>query len=113
MTRYSQTSHGKIPWTAEQEAERDAEEAEQAVLNPLTIENIRKNKIERLKKKAGMKLKETDWYYTRSLGAGGKPVPQSIEEERIAIRSDMNAKEILINAETDRDAMRKIKLEDL
>ena len=65
MTRYHQFSDKRVAFTAEEEAARDAQEAQFRLDHPEGLEHTRARKIARLKLQTSPKLFDTDWYITR------------------------------------------------
>lgn len=66
------------------------------VIKPKTLEELKVEKIEQVKRQAYNILKETDWYIVR-FQETGKEIPEHILAERQQIRewSDMAEQEIL------------------
>ena len=64
-----------------------------------TLAELKDNKISELKAVAGAKLAETDWYIIREADSG-EVTPQSIKDERAALRTQSDLIEAEINALT-------------
>ena len=64
-----------------------------------TLAELKDRKISELKSTAGKKLSETDWYIIREADSG-EATPQSIKDEREAIRTQSDSIEADINALT-------------
>lgn len=67
------------------------------VIKPKTLEELKVEKIEQVKRQAYNILKETDWYIVRQQETGEK-VPEEILDERSRIRERSNQIENEINA---------------
>jgi len=63
-----------------------------------TLAELKEQKIANLKSAAHSKLAETDWYVVRA--QEGIAAPQSVLDERSAIRTSVETKEAEINAKT-------------
>ena len=65
------------------------------VIKPKTLEELKEQKIEQVKRKAYNLLSETDWYIVRQLETG-KEIPQDVlnERERIRNKSEVIEQEI-------------------
>jgi hypothetical protein len=64
-----------------------------------TLAELKSNKVSGLKSMVGQKLSETDWYIIREADSG-EATPQSIKDERAALRTQSNSIEAEINALT-------------
>jgi hypothetical protein len=64
-----------------------------------TLSKLKEQKISELKSIAGNKLSETDWYIIREADSG-EATPQSIKDERAALRAKSNDLEVQINTLT-------------
>ena len=64
-----------------------------------TLAELKANKVNILKSTVGQKLSETDWYIIREADSG-EATPQSIKDERAALRASSNTIEAEINALT-------------
>jgi hypothetical protein len=64
-----------------------------------TLTTLKKLKVLELKNLVANKLSLTDWYIVREADSG-EPTPQSIKDERAALRTQSNDKEAEINALT-------------
>lgn len=61
------------------------------------IYNAKINKVLELKDNCKKQLEKTDWYVIRSF-ENNEPIPADINEQRVALRSKCNEKEIEINS---------------
>ena len=64
-----------------------------------TLAELKANKISSLKATVGGRLSVTDWYIVRNADTGAE-VPQSIKDERAALRAESDSIEAEINALT-------------
>ena len=64
-----------------------------------TLAELKSNKIQSLKSMVGSKLSQTDWYIVREADSG-EATPQSIKDERAALRTQSDLIEAEINALT-------------
>ena len=64
-----------------------------------TLAELKANKISQLKSTVGNKLSETDWYIIREADSG-EATPQSIKDDRAALRTQSDTIEAEINALT-------------
>ena len=64
-----------------------------------TLAELKSQKISQLKSDASRELSHTDWYIIREADSG-EATPQSIKDERAALRANSNAIEADINALT-------------
>ena len=62
-----------------------------------TLAELKSNKIIQLKSMSGGQLSQTDWYIVRNADTGAE-VPQSVKDERAAIRTKSDSIEAEINA---------------
>jgi len=62
-----------------------------------TLVELKANKVSDLKSMASSQLSQTDWYIVRNADTGAE-VPQSIKDERAAIRTKSDSIEAEINA---------------
>ena len=62
-----------------------------------TLSELKRLKVADLKLKVGLKLSETDWYIVRNADTGAE-VPQSIKDDRAALRTQSDSIEAEINA---------------
>ena len=69
----------------------------------LSVSELKANKIENLKHIYKSKLEKTDWYIIRA--QEGIAAPQSILDERAALRSECQSKEAEINALTTKSSI--------
>ena len=69
----------------------------------LSVSELKANKIENLKYIYKSKLEKTDWYIIR--GQEGIAAPQSILDERAALRTECQSKEAEINALTTKSSI--------
>jgi len=69
-----------------------------------TLAELKANKISSLKSTVGGKLSVTDWYIVRNADTGAE-VPQSIKDERAALRTKSDSIEAEINALTTKKAV--------
>ena len=69
-----------------------------------TVAELKEEKIENLKAIYNRKLSETDWYIVRE-AEGGTATPQSILDDRAALRTECGTKEGEINALTTKNAV--------
>ena len=64
-----------------------------------TLAELKSQKVNELKSLAAVKLSKTDWYIIRESDSG-EATPQSIKDDRAALRAESNAIEADINALT-------------
>ena len=64
-----------------------------------TLAELKSNKVSDLKSTVGLELSKTDWYIIREADSG-EATPQSIKDDRAALRAESNAIEADINALT-------------
>ena len=64
-----------------------------------TLAELNANKVSQLKRIVGSQLSATDWYIIREADSG-EATPQSIKDDRAALRAESNAIEADINALT-------------
>lgn len=64
-----------------------------------TLAELKANKVSGLKSMVGLKLSQTDWYIIRETDSG-EATPQSIKDDRAALRASSNTMEAEINALT-------------
>ena len=64
-----------------------------------TLAELKANKVSQLKRIVGSQLSATDWYIIREADSG-EATPQSIKDDRAALRAESNAIEADINALT-------------
>ena len=69
-----------------------------------TLAELKYNKVSELKSTAGSKLSQTDWYIIREADSG-EATPQSIKDERAALRTQSDSIEAEINALTTKKAV--------
>jgi len=69
-----------------------------------TLAELKSEKLSQLKTNVGMELSQTDWYIIREADSG-EPTPQSIKDERAALRNQSNDLEAKINALTTKKAV--------
>ena len=69
-----------------------------------TLAELKANKISNLKHSIGSQLSKTDWYIIRESDSG-EATPQSIKDERAALRTQSNDIEAQINALTTKKAV--------
>ena len=79
---------------------------------PQTLAELKEAKIESLKAIYNRKLSETDWYIVRE-AEGGTATPQSILDDRTALRTECGTKEGEINAKTTKAAVVSYSLPNL
>jgi Tfp pilus assembly protein PilW len=72
MARFHTTAEGNIPFTAEEETERDAEEAAWAA-------NANSRKAAKVREERNIKLASTDWTQTAD-------VPQAVKDSYVTYR---------------------------
>ena len=77
-----------------------------------TLAELKEAKIESLKAIYNRKLSETDWYIVRE-AEGGTATPQSILDDRTALRTECGTKEGEINAKTTKAAVVSYSLPNL
>ena len=77
-----------------------------------TLAELKEAKIESLKAIYNRKLSETDWYIVRE-AEGGTATPQSILDDRAALRTECGTKEGEINAKTTKAAVVSYSLPNL
>ena len=77
-----------------------------------TVAELKTQKIANLKHIYGRKLSETDWYIVRE-AEGGTATPQSILDDRAALRTECGTKEGEINAKTTKAAVVSYSLPNL
>ena len=69
-----------------------------------TLAELKSQKVNELKSLAAVKLSKTDWYIIRESDSG-EATPQSIKDDRAALRAESNAIEADINALTTKKAV--------
>jgi predicted N-acyltransferase len=69
-----------------------------------TLVELKANKVSELKSTVGFKLSKTDWYIIRESDSG-EATPQSIKDERAALRTQSDELEAEINALTTKKAV--------
>ena len=69
-----------------------------------TLSELKANKVEQLKSMVGGQLSQTDWYIIREADSG-EATPQSIKDERAALRTQSDSIEAEINALTTKKAV--------
>ena len=69
-----------------------------------TLAELKANKVGELKSMIGGKLSQTDWYIIREADSG-QATPQSIKDERAALRTKSDSIEAEINALTTKKAV--------
>lgn len=69
-----------------------------------TLAELKSNKVRDLKSMTGAQLSQTDWYIVRNADTGAE-VPQSIKDERAALRTKSDSIEAEINALTTKKAV--------
>ena len=69
-----------------------------------TLAELKANKISNLKHSIGSQLAKTDWYIIREADSG-EATPQSIKDERAALRTQSDELEAQINALTTKKAV--------
>ncbi len=69
-----------------------------------TLAELKANKVSQLKSIVGSQLSATDWYIIREADSG-EVTPQSIKDDRAALRAESNAIEADINALTTKKAV--------
>ena len=109
MTRYHQFSDKRVAFTAEEEAARDAQEAQFRLDHPEGLEHTRARKIARLKLQTSPKLFDTDWYITRK-SETDKAIPEAVTTYRGAVRDAMVKAEEAINKMTDEEKIREYRI---
>jgi len=62
-----------------------------------TLAELKEQKVSQLKSMVGSELSATDWYIIREADSG-EPTPQSIKDERAALRTQSDSIEAEINA---------------
>ena len=77
-----------------------------------TVAELKEAKIANLKSIYNRKLEETDWYIIRA-AEGGTATPQSILDDRAALRTECATKEGEINAKTTKAAVVSYSLPNL
>jgi hypothetical protein len=77
-----------------------------------TVAELKEAKIANLKAIYNRKLSETDWYIVRE-AEGGTATPQSILDDRAALRTECGTKEAEINAKTTKAAVVSYSLPNL
>lgn len=77
-----------------------------------TVAELKESKIANLKSIYNRKLAETDWYIIRA-SEGGTATPQSILDDRAALRTECGTKEAEINAKTTKAAIASYSLPNL
>ena len=77
-----------------------------------TVAELKESKIANLKSIYNRKLAETDWYIIRA-SEGGTATPQSILDDRAALRTECGTKEAEINAKTTKAAVVSYSLPNL
>jgi hypothetical protein len=77
-----------------------------------TVAELKESKIANLKSIYNRKLAETDWYIIRA-SEGGTATPQSILDDRAALRTECGTKEAEINALTTKAAIASYSLPNL
>ena len=77
-----------------------------------TVAELKTQKIANLKDIYNRKLSETDWYIVRE-AEGGAATPQSILDDRTALRTECGTKEGEINAKTTKAAVVSYSLPNL
>ena len=77
-----------------------------------TVAELKEEKIANLKAIYNRKLSETDWYIVRE-AEGGTAAPQSILDDRTALRTECGTKEGEINAKTTKAAVVSYSLPNL
>ena len=77
-----------------------------------TVAELKESKIANLKSIYNRKLSETDWYIIRA-SEGGTATPQSILDDRAALRTECATKESEINAKTTKAAVVSYSLPNL
>jgi len=77
-----------------------------------TVAELKESKIANLKSIYNRKLEETDWYIIRA-SEGGTATPQSILDDRAALRTECSTKEAEINAKTTKAAVVSYSLPNL
>ena len=77
-----------------------------------TVAELKEAKIANLKAIYNRKLSETDWYIVRE-AEGGTAAPQSILDDRTALRTECGTKEGEINAKTTKAAVVSYSLPNL
>ena len=77
-----------------------------------TVAELKEAKIANLKAIYNRKLSETDWYIVRE-AEGGTAAPQSILDDRAALRTECGTKEGEINAKTTKAAVVSYSLPNL
>lgn len=77
-----------------------------------TVAELKESKIASLKSIYNRKLAETDWYIIRA-SEGGTATPQSILDDRAALRTECGTKEAEINAKTTKAAVVSYSLPNL
>tara|TARA_R100000951_G_scaffold61741_2_gene51879 strand:- start:7477 stop:7950 length:474 start_codon:yes stop_codon:yes gene_type:complete len=77
-----------------------------------TVAELKESKIANLKSIYNRKLEETDWYIIRA-SEGGTATPQSILDNRAALRTECGTKEAEINALTTKAAIASYSLPSL
>ena len=77
-----------------------------------TVAELKEAKIANLKAIYNRKLSETDWYIVRE-AEGGTATPQSILDDRAALRTECGTKEGEINAKTTKAAVVSYSLPNL
>jgi hypothetical protein len=73
--------------------------------NPKDLTELKTQWISQTKATAGSLISPTDWMIVRSAEPNGKPVLQTVLDERAAIRTTSNTKEAAINATTTVDEL--------
>jgi len=69
-----------------------------------TLAELKANKVSQLKSMVGDELSKTDWYIIREADSG-EATPQSVKDDRAALRAESNAIEAEINALTTKKAV--------
>ena len=80
------------------------------VIKPKTLEELKEQKIEQVKRKAYNLLSETDWYIVRQQETG-KEIPQDVLNERESIRNQSEVIEQEISELETKEELRNYQIE--
>ena len=80
------------------------------VIKPKTLEELKAEKIQQVKRQAYNLLKETDWYIVRQQETG-KEIPQDVLDERQSIRNQSEVIEQEISELETKEELRNYQIE--
>lgn len=80
------------------------------VIKPKTLEELKAEKIQQVKRQAYNLLKETDWYIVRQQETG-KEIPQDVLNERQSIRNQAEVIEQEISELETKEELRNYQIE--